>query len=689
MKQRRMLTPVWLILAAVAMVDMLLHIPLLRADPYHNMKLQAAARAVGSDAWMQSMFQAYLAVLNVLALCVFVAAAVVIYWRRRGDGMAWLASLALFTWPILVFWGGLEQSYHWRDAYGQLWGPRLYWGNTALRSLGALLFFLLLYLFPDGRLPVRWGLPGLALAVVLSLALAAEPLLIWDGRLAHVSGNYGIDFLLPLMLSLIFGAAVQIARYRSTRNEVHRQQIKWIAFAFTAFVTVWMLTALIGTVLMDGVLGPDSATWDWFDLIGLHAEWLALLMLPVALATSVLRYRLWNAEPLLIRSLLYGALAVFVVVAYVLLVGGLGALVNGQGQALPPLVSLLATGLIAVLFNPMRVWLQRTVNRLFYGMREEPYQVVEALSQRLARGGESMLRDAVETIGRALKLPFVEIDAGALREVFGQRPANGAAQIAFALVYHSERLGELRIAPREGETLDPRDRDLLAALARQAGVALHAARATADVQRSRERIVTAREAERHRLRRDLHDGLGPTLASLYQRIDAARQGLTTDPAASARMLDDVAAEMKRAISGVRSLAYALRPPALDEFGLIGALNEMARQHMAGVPELTIEIYADALPPLSAAVEVAAYRIVSEALTNVIRHAHATRCDVRLAAQADVLRVRVEDDGAGLPADLRSGVGLLSMRERAEELGGNVSLLARMPHGAVVEATVKL
>ncbi len=689
MKQHRVLTPIWLIVAAVALGDMLLHIPLLRADPYHNMKLQAAARAVGGDAWMQSIFQNYLAALNVLALCVFIAVAVVIYWRRRGNGMAWLASLALFTWPILVFWGGLEQSYHWRNAYGPMWGSWLYWGNSVLRALGALLFFLLLYLFPDGRLPARWGLPGLVLAVALALAFAAEPLLTWDGRLPHVSGNYFVDLLLPLSLSLIIGVALQIARYHSARNEVHRQQVKWIAVAFTAFVAVWVLEAFIGTVLLAGVLGPDSATWDWFDLIILHADWLALLMLPVALAMSVLRYRLWNAEPLLSRSVLYGALAAFVVVAYVLLVGGLGALVNWQGQALPPVVSLLATGLIAVLFNPMRVWLQRAINRLFYGMREEPYQVVDALNQRLMRGGEPTLRDAAATIGRALKLPFVEIDAGAFREVFGQHPANGVAQIAFALAYQGERLGELRIAPREGESLDPRDRDLLAALARQAGVALHAARATADVQRSRERIVTAREAERQRLRRDLHDGLGPTLASLYQRIDAARQGLTTDPAASARMLDDVAAEMKRAISAVRSLAYALRPPALDELGLIGALNELARQHMARVPELTIEIYADALPPLSAAVEVAAYRIVSEALTNVIRHAHATRCDVRLAAQADVLRVRVEDDGAGLPADLRSGVGLLSMRERAEELGGSVSLLARMPQGAVVDATVKL
>lgn len=689
MKLHRMLTPLWLILAAVAMVDMVLHIPLLRADPYHNMKLQAAARAVGSDASMQALFQGYLAVLNLIALCVFVSAAVVIYARRRGDGMAWLASVALLTWPILAFWGGLEQSYHWLNAYGQTWGPWLHWGNTVLRSLGALLFFLLLYLFPDGRLPVRWGLPGLALAVVLSLVLASEPVLSGQGRWPHVSGNYIIDFLLPLAITLIIGAGVQIARYRLTHNEVQRQQIKWIALAFTSLVSVWMLSALVGSALMAGFLVTDSAMWDWFDLIFLHADWLALLMLPVALAISVLRYRLWNAEPLLARSLLYGALAAFVVVAYVLLVGGVGVLVNWQGQALPPLAPLLATGLIAALFNPMRVWLQRTVNRLFYGMREEPYEVVEALSRRLARGGEPMLRDVVETIGRALKLPFVEIDAGALREVYGQRPVNAADPVSFALAYQGERLGELRVAPREGESLDARDRDLLTALARQAGVALHAARATADLRQSRERLVTAREEERRRLRRELHDGLGPTLASLYQRIDAARQSLAVDPAESARMLDDVAAEMKRAIGGVRSLAYALRPPALDEFGLIGALNELARQHMVGVPRLTIEVHADALPPLAAAVEVAAYRIVSEALTNVIRHTRATRCDVRLTAQADMLSVRVEDDGAGLPADLRSGVGLLSMRERAEELGGSVRLRARQPRGAVVDATVKL
>jgi signal transduction histidine kinase len=223
-----------------------------------------------------------------------------------------------------------------------------------------------------------------------------------------------------------------------------------------------------------------------------------------------------------------------------------------------------------------------------------------------------------------------------------------------------------------GEPFSSADRRLLDDIANQAGVAAHAVRLTADLQRSRERLVAAREEERRRLRRDLHDGLGPALATQTLKLEAARDLIASEPARAADLLSSLIADSQAAIVDIRRLVYALRPPALDELGLISAVREQAAQ--CANEQLRIDIDApDQLPPLPAAVEVAAYRIVQEALTNVVKHARARACAIQIALVGDgphrTLGLEVRDDGAGLPALPRQGVGLRSMRERAEELGG--------------------
>jgi signal transduction histidine kinase len=244
------------------------------------------------------------------------------------------------------------------------------------------------------------------------------------------------------------------------------------------------------------------------------------------------------------------------------------------------------------------------------------------------------------------------------------------------LVYQTERVGELLLAPRTpGETFSSADRMLLEDLAHQAGIAAHAVRLTADLKRltvdlqhSREQLVTAREEERRRLRRDLHDGLGPQLASLTLKIETARNRLAHDPLADA-LLTDLAQRTQATVADIRRLVYALRPPALDELGLVSALRELILQFSDQVA-----IYLDmpeCLPELPAAIEVAVYRIAQEALTNVVRHAHAHYCDICLTLDepAGWLSLSIQDDGCGLPPSRTVGVGLVSMRERAEELGG--------------------
>jgi signal transduction histidine kinase len=228
-------------------------------------------------------------------------------------------------------------------------------------------------------------------------------------------------------------------------------------------------------------------------------------------------------------------------------------------------------------------------------------------------------------------------------------------------------------------------------VARQAGVVAHAVRLTADLQRSnehlrtaRERLVTAREEERRRLRRDLHDSLGPQLAGLVLRLDAARNLLRRDVDAAEMLLQDIADTAQRTVADIRHLVDGLRPRALDELGLIEALRQYAIQYELAGPRISVDA-PDRLPPLPAAVEVAAYRIVTEALTNVARHAGAISCAVRLAVDkpAAMLCLEITDDGCGLPLAPRDGVGLASMRERAEELGGSCTVQSAEGDGTTV------
>jgi len=243
-----------------------------------------------------------------------------------------------------------------------------------------------------------------------------------------------------------------------------------------------------------------------------------------------------------------------------------------------------------------------------------------------------------------------------------------------------------------GERLGPDDERLLADLARQAGPFIHAVALRRALDASRAGLVTAQEEERRRLRRDLHDGLGPTLAGLTLGLDTARARSAGQPQLQ-ELLGRLKAETQRAVTDIRRIVYGLRPPALDEFGLVGSLREEVGRLQYEAPALTVTLDApgDGLSDLPAAVEVACYRIVTEALTNVTRHAHATRCSVRIRLDRDLdvldrdLDVEVRDDGVGLPEGWRAGVGIASMRERVTELGGDLAIEPAVPRGTRINA----
>src|SRR5690606_13142155 len=293
-------------------------------------------------------------------------------------------------------------------------------------------------------------------------------------------------------------------------------------------------------------------------------------------------------------------------------------------------------------FQSLRERLQRRVNRLMYGERDDPYTVLGRLSERLevVVASQSVLPTIVETVVEAFKLPYAAIT---LKEGDGFVTAAEYTRTSMAerisasemetlpLVYQNETIGQMILAPRApGEAFSHTDRRLLETIARQASVAAYNVRLTQDLQRSRERLVTTREEERRRLRRDLHDGLGPVIASMSFKLDAVHNMADQDVTAVKKMVTELKTQMQEALADIRRIAYDLRPPALDELGLVGALKEhITSCNQSQTVRITLEA-PESPPPLPAAVEVAAYRIALEAVTNVSRHAGAQHCCVRLS-----------------------------------------------------------
>jgi signal transduction histidine kinase len=558
---------------------------------------------------------------------------------------------------------------------------------------GILPLTFLLLLFPDGHLPsARWrpigwsaglGLAGYTIGMALHPRPPIEPNPAPNPF--GITGAAGeLDILLIIAVLLLpvgaFGSlAALVVRFRRSRG-VEREQLKWLVYAGGL--------AILGSAA-SGVL---VALWPGDPVVyelSIILSVATLIVIGIAAGIAILRHRLYNIDILINRTLVYGALSAGVVAMYVLLVGSLGAFFQSRGNLV---IALLATGLVAFLVQPLRARLQRGVNRLMYGERDDPYAVLSRLSQQLKTtlAPTAVLPTIAKAVAQTLKLPYVALalKQGSHLEIAAAYGLPAGDPVQLPLVYQAETLGQLLVAPRApGEAFTPAERRLLEEIAVQAGVAAHAVQLTADLQRSRERLITAREEERRRLRRDLHDGLGPQLASLTLTLAAARELLQHDVEAADALLQELSTHTQAAIADIRRVVYDLRPPALDDLGLVVALREQAANYSHAGLRITIDA-PDHLPPLPAAVEVAAYRIVQEALTNVVRHAQAQVCVVCLRL-GDALDVKIRDDGVGLPPGGRAGVGLTSMRERAAELGGMCRIESAPSGGTCIHVQLPL
>jgi signal transduction histidine kinase len=623
----------------------------------------AVVLAVAGQLSLREAVDGYL-VTNLAIGAGFAACGAILAVQRPGNAVGWLlllTGIAPLTTAAVMSLGLVGAQHGWPDPVvgGLLTVFYAAW------PFGIGLFLpLALQLFPTGR-PVtprwRWLLGPTVVAGVLFVlsSVGTEPLtmagheyrpslgLRYEGWLAIA---WYVANAAPLIGFL--GAIVAlVVRYRHG-DERLRRQLLWLVLAIIAMLALNLPRFIVGT-------GPILLL-------------LAFPLIPVAITIAILRYQLLDIRLALSRTVLYLLLTLAVAAAYLGLVAAFDALLRGIGAPV------LATLVIALVFNPVRVHLQRAVDRLFYGARSDPVQAVSRVGERLAADD---LTGVLAGARDALRLPFA-----ALRRDGRELAASGEPPPVLhtvPLVFRGERAGELIVGVRRGERrLAAADLAILDLLAAPLAAALHATTLADDVQSARERLVAAREEERRRLHRDLHDGLGPALTGAGFKADAARNLLGGSPDQAGALIDQVRGDIREAIDDVRRLVYGLRPPALDELGLAAAL----RRHGDALP-VTVTIDApDRLPSLPAAVEVAAYRIATEALTNVARHSGAGTARVELRIDSAV-RLSIVDDGEP-DRHWTPGIGLTSIRERVAELGGTCTA-GPTPSGGRVDAVLPL
>jgi signal transduction histidine kinase len=543
--------------------------------------------------------------------------------------------------------------------------------------------------FPDGRLPsTRWRWitrSALMLMAVTAVLAATVPSDIPLGN-STMANPYAIDGLRPLdwltqwgvelawLGLLVTAVGGVVLRFRQAGDQT-RQQIKWLAYALVLVTVAFGADALVA--LAAPPLYPQI-----FPVIQVIP-----VTVVVAAAIAILKHRLFDIDVLINRTLVYAALTGCLLAGYLLVVGWLGAVFQARGGA----VTLVATGLVAVAFAPLRDRLQRLVNRLLYGHRDEPYRVLILLGRRLEASltPQAALQTVVDTVAEALKLPYAAVEVGQAGAFVNAaehgRPGPGEQPVHLRLTQGGQEIGRLVLAPRgRCEQFSARDRRILDDLTRRIGAAVQAVCLSSDLQRSREQLALAREEERRRVGRDLHDGLGPQLASLTMKAEAARDLIGTDPRRAGQLLSELLEQTEHAVDDVRRVAYQLRPPALDTLGLLAAL----RVHAGGHQRVPVQMdLPGVLPHLTAAVEMAAYHIALEALHNIANHARASRCTLRMRHQDGALHLDVTDDGCGIPAGHTVGVGLTSIRERAAELGGSCTWTPAPGGGTLVRAVL--
>ena len=487
-----------------------------------------------------------------------------------------------------------------------------------------------------------------------------------------------------------------------------RQQIKWLAFVGAAFLAEFMLTVAVSLIL--GSSGSSAAANTWGDMM--YAVMFATLGLgiPAACAVAILKYRLYDIDVVISKALVYAVLAAFITAVYVLLVVGVGTLAGLDGR--PSLgLSILATAVVAVLFQPVRERVQRLANRLVYGRRATPYEALAQLSERMAGtyATEDLLPRMAMIVATATGADRADVwlrDGDVLRAdaswpagaeppfpvplAAGELPAATGAGHLVAVRHRGELLGALSVIKKRGDAVTPTEDRLIGNLAAQAGLVLRNAGLTeqllarlAELCASRERLVTTQDTERQRLERDLRDGPQRELAGLAGKLGDAARALDYDEARAKALLDEVTSEIAGALANLRELARGIYPPLLADMGIAAALDAQARK--APVP---VSVETDGIGRYPEEIEAAVYFCALEALRGAAWHSGATRASVRPSANGGDLRFEVTGDGQGPGAgDGPWGADLQAMADRVDALGGEILIDAAPGRGTTINGRV--
>lgn len=616
------------------------------------------------------------------------AVGALLVWRRPENAVGWLlAATGAF--------GGLYVSAHGWAVYALRTRPGALPGGTVAAwvvTWGLVpTFGVLPYLaatFPTGRIERpslrRLGRIALVALVAVGLAQAFAPDTIdgLDPAVRPIANPLGIDGLRVVLAAITFGGVVVVlaftlaaiadalARYRRSTGD-ERRQLRGVA----------LFPALIPAGIAISFVVPDVAV----DPLVVTSQLVALIGLSAAIAVAVLRYRLYDLGDYLRRTAAYIALSAAVVIALLTVASVVGVLLPSSGVA----PAAIAAAAMALALGPLRARLQRGVDRLLFGQRNAPFAVLTEIGAGLEASVSpiSALTGVVDTMATSLHVPYVAIevdgDEFGVASVRRGEPREPATRLP--LVHQHERLGVLVVGHRSAdESFTEAELQLLRDLSRQVAVAVHAATATAALQKARLELVRGREEERRRLRRDIHDGLGPTLAGTMLQLDTLRGLIDGKSPGATELANKVKDNLRLLVEDVRRVSHDLRPPALDELGLVGALREQVESLTRGSGIDVVLDLPESVRPLGAAAEVAVYRITSEALTNLVRHSEARQCSIRLAV-GEVLELEICDDGKGVPDGSTAGMGLVSMRDRAAELGGVCTFETVEPSGTRVKA----
>lgn len=593
------------------------------------------------------------------------ATALLILHRHPGHRIGWLLALqSCFVCVIAPGDSGFSEP--------ELVLDQLLQGSWVLMLLCPVL---IAYLFPDGHaLTKRWRAWIIVFLVAYGLFVVASandragfreafpghqpPLPTLNQSLV---GFLGVASLAFVPASLVGAALSARKRYRGSSGG-ERLQMLWFTLATLS------LPVMMGVLWTAYLLGATS------DAVVYPVLALGLSTIPLGLGIGILRWRLFDIEVVLSRTLTYGALTVAAVALY-----GLLLLATSRLFRDPSAGGLLAVGAMAIVVHPAHARLRTRIERWVYGYRSAPHEALRVLAARAQLADPLQLSDSITaTVAELLKVRRVWV------EPLGSPPDPGLMVARAPLVHRGACLGDLAVEIPAGRQFSASDLDLLNDLASYAAVLVRADVLTAELQQSRSRLVTGREEERRRLRRDLHDGVGPSLAAIVLKLNAVETRRSEEERNV--LLAESRDEAKAAIAEVRRLVDDLRPPAIDEVGLVGAIRQRA---ISLSPSLTVEVVGpDSLPQLPAAVEVAAFRIASEAVTNVVRHSHASRCRVSIEL-GSAFALTIADNGRGTDHDTTQGMGWTSMRQRAAELGGSCTISSPPEGGLIVRAVLPL